>query len=47
MGLSAACQLAAKGANVVIISRNPEKLEKALGEVKVGNTLNLTVRSCE
>lgn len=37
MGLSAACQLAAKGANVVIISRNAEKLEKALAEVKVGD----------
>lgn len=35
MGLSAACQLAAKGANVIIISRSPEKLKTALQEVKV------------
>ncbi|CAN8096908.1 unnamed protein product [Discula destructiva] len=34
MGLSVACQLAAKGANVVIISRSAQKLEKALAEVK-------------
>lgn len=34
MGLSAACQLAAKGANVVIISRSSEKLEKALKQVR-------------
>lgn len=42
MGLSAARQLAAKGANVVIISRNAEKLEKALVEVKVGGILDST-----
>lgn len=35
MGLSVACQLAAKGANVVIISRSAEKLEKALSAVQV------------
>lgn len=39
MGLSVACQLAAKGANVVIISRSAQKLEKALAEVKVGSTI--------
>ncbi|KAF3770167.1 NAD(P)-binding protein [Cryphonectria parasitica EP155] len=33
MGLSVACQLAAKGANIVIISRSAEKLEKALKQV--------------
>lgn len=37
MGLSAALQLAAKGANIIIISRNQEKLDKALAEIKVGD----------
>lgn len=49
MGLSAASQLAAKGAHVVIISRSAAKLEKALSEVKVGDMLNLTnstLRTC-
>jgi 3-dehydrosphinganine reductase len=35
MGRSVAKQLAAKGANVVIVSRNVGKLEEALAEVKV------------
>lgn len=35
MGFSAATQLSAKGANVIIISRSAEKLEKALQAVKV------------
>lgn len=35
MGLSAACQLAAKGANVIIIARNQQKLDAALIEIKV------------
>ncbi|KAI3399374.1 hypothetical protein diail_7101 [Diaporthe ilicicola] len=34
MGLSAARQLAAKGANVIIIARNQPKLEAALTEIK-------------
>lgn len=34
MGLSVACQLAAKGANIVIISRSAHKLDKALTQVK-------------
>lgn len=34
MGLSAACQLAAKGANVIIIARNQQKLDAALVEIK-------------
>lgn len=41
MGLSAARQLAAKGANVVILSRSAEKLAKALEEVTVGGSLPL------
>lgn len=36
MGLSAASQLAAKGANVIIIARNQGKLDAALTEIKVG-----------
>lgn len=39
MGLSVACQLAAKGANIILISRSPEKLEKALKEVQVRQSL--------
>lgn len=35
MGLSAACQLAAKGANIIIIARNQQKLDAALAEIKV------------
>lgn len=37
MGLSAAGQLAAKGANVIIIARNQKKLDAALTEIKVGD----------
>jgi 3-dehydrosphinganine reductase len=36
MGKSVAKQLAAKGANIVIVSRSTAKLELALAEVKVG-----------
>jgi 3-dehydrosphinganine reductase len=39
MGRSVAKQLAAKGANVVIVSRNVGKLEEALAEVKVDHLL--------
>ncbi len=35
MGLAAARQLAAKGANIIIVARSVEKLETALGEIKV------------
>jgi short-subunit dehydrogenase len=35
MGRSAARQLAAKGANVIIVSRNVAKLEEAVAEMKV------------
>jgi 3-dehydrosphinganine reductase len=35
MGLSVAKILAQKGANIVIVSRNVEKLESALQEIKV------------
>ena len=35
MGKSVATQLAAKGANIVIVSRNVAKLELALAEIKV------------
>lgn len=35
MGLSAARQLAAKGANIIIVSRNVGKLEEALIQLKV------------
>lgn len=35
MGLSAARQLAAKGANIIIISRSQQKLDIALAEIKV------------
>lgn len=37
MGLSAARQLAAKGANVIIIARSQQKLEAALTQIKVSN----------
>lgn len=37
MGLSAARQLAAKGANVIIISRSQQKLDAALAEIKVSD----------
>ena len=39
MGLSAAKKLAAKGANVIIVSRSVNKLEEALKQVKVCATL--------
>jgi 3-dehydrosphinganine reductase len=35
MGLSAAIQLSAKGANVILVSRSVEKLEHALEQVQV------------
>lgn len=35
MGLSAATQLSAKGANLILVSRSLDKLEKALQIVKV------------
>lgn len=35
MGKSVAKQLAAKGANLIIVSRNVTKLEAALSEIKV------------
>jgi 3-dehydrosphinganine reductase len=35
MGKSVAKQLAAKGANLIIVSRNVAKLEAALAEIKV------------
>jgi 3-dehydrosphinganine reductase len=39
MGRSVAKQLAAKGANVIIVSRNANKLEEALAETKVSSHL--------
>jgi len=36
MGLNVALQLAAKGANIVIVARNVGKLEEALAAIKVG-----------
>ncbi|KAG6311924.1 hypothetical protein E4U22_002267 [Claviceps purpurea] len=39
MGLAAAKQLSAKGANVVIVSRGIPKLQEALESVKVGRSL--------
>ena len=35
MGLSVSCQLAAKGANIIIVARNVGKLEEALVRLKV------------
>jgi len=35
MGLSVAKLLASKGANVAIIARNKEKLDRAVGEIRV------------
>lgn len=35
MGRSAAMQLAAKGANIILVSRNVGRLEEALADVKV------------
>ncbi len=35
MGRAVACQLAEKGANVVIVSRTVQKLEEALEAIKV------------
>lgn len=37
MGLSVARQLAAKGANVIIIARSQQKLDAALAEIKVSD----------
>lgn len=37
MGRSAAVQLAAKGAHLILVSRNVGRLEEALAEVKVRN----------
>lgn len=45
MGKSVAKQLAAKGANVVIVSRNVGKLEEALAEVKVNRLLYIHIPS--
>lgn len=42
MGLSAARQLAAKGAHVLLVSRSAEKLDKALKEVQVRQELSPT-----
>jgi 3-dehydrosphinganine reductase len=39
MGKSVAKQLAAKGANILIVSRNIAKLEAALAEIKVVKSL--------
>jgi short-subunit dehydrogenase len=41
MGRSAAIQLAQKGANVVIVSRSPPKLEAALELIKVQNSVGI------
>ena len=41
MGKSVAKQLAAKGANLIIVSRNISKLEAALAEIKVLESLNV------
>lgn len=43
MGRSAAIQLAQKGANVVIVSRSPQKLEAALELIKVRNPVSILV----
>jgi len=43
LGLCAACQLAGKGANIVIVARNAERLNGAIEKVKVGRT---TSRPC-
>lgn len=37
MGLSVARQLAAKGANVIIIARSQQKLDAALAQIKVSD----------
>lgn len=37
MGLSVARQLAAKGANVIVIARSQQKLDAALAEIKVSD----------
>lgn len=39
MGKSVACQLAAKGANVVIVARTTSKLESALETIKVSSPI--------
>jgi 3-dehydrosphinganine reductase len=39
MGLSVAKQLAAKGANIILVSRSASKLEEALKVVKVRTAL--------
>ena len=38
MGRAAAIQLAAKGANLILVARNVGRLEEALAEVKAGET---------
>lgn len=43
MGKAVACQLAAKGANVVIVARTTSKLESALETIKVGVILTLVL----
>jgi len=40
MGLSVAKLLASKGANVAIIARNKEKLDRAVGEIRVPCSLS-------
>lgn len=37
MGLAAATQLSAKGANLILVSRSVAKLEEAIKAVKVGS----------
>ncbi len=43
MGRSAAMQLAAKGANIILVSRNVGRLEEALVDVKVRNYTKTTI----
>lgn len=51
MGKAVACQLAAKGANIVIVARTTSKLKAALETIKVGllfispESLTLTLSS--
>lgn len=45
MGKAVACQLAAKGANVVIVARTVPKLEAALDAVKVRRMVLFFLRS--
>jgi 3-dehydrosphinganine reductase len=39
MGKSVAIQLAQKGANIIIVSRNVGRLEEALAEIKASSSL--------